>query len=323
MPLFYIISALYLIFCHFFTYRSISIPSVNRAVAKVTDGGQTTRSRSCSDQTPLGTHPPKEVTAQVPKEVKPNISDELAVVLCKHDQEICKPKKAPTTKRAKKLARPHHQDDCKTLAEIKKLKAGQSNVTVDLTDTQNVIEDCHVLTDETDYADWLIQQGIDANVPLPDNFDDADPICKLQHQDTMSIEDLKPAMNEMDKEMATQENKKEHMEVKSKITDTKEEYLTDAEGKKIREDYLGQFQSDLNSFIWSGSSEEETIACIERLRNILDLMGEQSKEKAQKEDSQNLCKNDKEDEKKKTVETDCKIEETQTKPKHKIQIKQT
>ena len=78
---------------------------------------------------------------------------------------------------------------------------------------------------------------------------------------------------------------------------------------------MGQFQSDLNSFIWSGSSEEETIACIERLRNILDIMGEQSKEKAQKEDSQNICKNDKEDEKKKMVETDCKIEETQTKPK--------
>ena len=213
------------------------------------------------------------------------------------------------------MARPHHQDDHKTLAEIKKLKAGQSNVTVDLTDMQNVIEDCHVLTDETEYADWLIQQGIDPNVPLPDDFNDADPIHKLQHQDTMSIEDLKPVMNEMDKEMATQENKKEDVEAKSKITDTKEEYLTNADYKKIREDYLGQFQSDLNSFIWSGSSEEETIACIESLRNILDIMGEQSKEKAQKEDSQNIHKNNKEDEKKKTVETDCKIEETQTKPK--------
>ena len=59
----------------------------------------------------------------------------------------------------------------------------------------------------------------------------------------MSIEDLKPAMNEMNKEMATQENKKEDVEAKSKITDTKEEYLTDADGKKIREDYLGQFQN--------------------------------------------------------------------------------
>ena len=79
---------------------------MNRAVAKVTDRGWTTRSRSHSDKTPLGTDPPKEVTAQVPKEVKPNISDEpkLAVVVSKHDQEICKPKKAPTAKRAKKLA---------------------------------------------------------------------------------------------------------------------------------------------------------------------------------------------------------------------------
>ena len=48
----------------------------------------------------------------------------------------------------------------------------------------------------------------------------------------MSIEDLKPVMNEMDKEMATQENKKEDVEAKSKITDTKEEYLTNATARK-------------------------------------------------------------------------------------------
>ena len=107
---------------------------------------------------------------------------------------------------------------------------------------QNVTEDCHVLTDETDYADWLIQQGIDPNVPLPDNLDDADPICKLQHQDTVSIDDLKPVMNEKDTEMATEDIKKEDVEVKSKIPDTKEEeYLSIVEGNKIREDYLGQF----------------------------------------------------------------------------------
>ena len=72
--------------------------------------------------------------------------------------------------------------------------------------------------------------------------------------------------------------------MKSKIPDTKEEHLSVVEGNKIREDYLGQFQSDLNSFIWSGNSEEETVAQIERLKNILDIMDEQSKEKAQKED---------------------------------------
>ena len=67
----------------------------------MTDGGKTTRSRSSSNQTPLGTDPPKD---EVPKEVKPNISDEpqLAVVVSEHEQELCKPKKAPTAKRAKK-----------------------------------------------------------------------------------------------------------------------------------------------------------------------------------------------------------------------------
>ena len=86
--------------CLFFAYRSISIPSANQAVAKVTDGGRTTRSRSHSNQTQLGTDPPKD---EVPKEIKPNISDEpqLAVVVSKHEQELCKPKKAPTAKRAK------------------------------------------------------------------------------------------------------------------------------------------------------------------------------------------------------------------------------
>ena len=253
-------------------------------MAKVTDGCRTTRSRSHSNQTPLGTDHPKD---EVPKEVKPNISDEpqSAVVVSKHKQELCKPNKAPTAKRDKKIAGSHCQDDHKTLAEIKKLKAAQSTVTVDLKDTQNVIEDCHVLTDETDYADWLIQQGIDPNVPLLDNLDDADPIHNLQHQDTMSIDDLKPVMNEKDTEMATEDIKKEDVEVKSKIPDTKEEeHLSIVEGNKIRKDYLGQFQSDLNSSIWSGNTEEETVAWIDRLKNILDIMGEQSKEKALKED---------------------------------------
>ena len=146
-----------------------------------------------------------------------------------------------------------------------------------------MIEDCHVLTDETDYAHWLIKQGIDPNVPLPDDLDDADPIHKLQDQDTMSIDDLKPAMNEKDTEMATEDIKKEDVEVKSKIPDTKEEkHLSIVEGNKIREDYLGQFQSDLNSFIWSGNSEEETVAQIERLKNILDIMVSNQKRKPRK-----------------------------------------
>ena len=138
-------------------------------------------------------------------------------------------------KRAKKLARPHH----KTLAEIKKIKAGQSNVTVDLMDMQNVTEDCHVLTDETDYAHWLIQQGIDSNVPLPDNINDSDLIWKLQKQDTINIEDLKPEMIEKENKSEGPENTKEDSKPKCKIQDTKEEALSDDAGKKLREDYLG------------------------------------------------------------------------------------
>ena len=124
---------------------------------KVTEGARTTRSRTCADKTPLGSVPPfpeAETTKQVQQEKYKE--PQLAVILSEHDQQVCKPKKAPTAKRAKKLLRPHCQDDHKILAKIKKIKAGGSKAPIDLTDIKNMIEDSYMLTNETNYADWLI-----------------------------------------------------------------------------------------------------------------------------------------------------------------------
>ena len=94
-----------LILLFFFTFRSISLPAVNKAVAKVTEAGRQTRSTTCANSTPLGSDPPqpKTVTETLEEQSK---ATQLSIVVSEEDQEVCKPKKMPTAKRAKKLLGP-------------------------------------------------------------------------------------------------------------------------------------------------------------------------------------------------------------------------
>ena len=90
------------LFLIFFIYRSVSIPSVNRAVAKVKEGGQTTRSRSHSDKTPLGSDFPRQVKTEILKEVTQE--PKLALIFSKQSQEICKPKKNTNSEKGKEIS---------------------------------------------------------------------------------------------------------------------------------------------------------------------------------------------------------------------------
>ena len=225
---------------------------------KVTEGAQTTRSRTRADKTPLGSAPPfPEAETRQVKDEKDK-EPQLAVIVSEHDQQVCKPRRAQTAKRAKKLLRPHHQDDHLTLAKMKKINAGESNAPIDLTVMKNVIEDCHLPTDETDYADWLIEQGIDPNAPLPDEIDLIDPICKTEHQQAPEIEATKPQMNEPTTDKMAPHSSEQKSETTLQVQHTQEDKLDEETGQKLKADYLGQFQTDLNSFIWSSGLEEET-----------------------------------------------------------------
>ena len=206
---------------------------------KVTEGAQKTRSRTHADKTPLGSAPPFS-EAEMMKQVEQEKDKEpqLTVIVSEHDQKMCKPKKAPTGKRAKKLLGPHHQDDCKTLAEMKKIKAGESKAPIDLTDTKNVIEDCCMLTNETNYTDWLIQQGIDANAPLPDEIDLMDLICKTEDQQAPEIEDTKPQMNEPTTGKMASHSSDQKSETTPEVQDTKEEKMDEQIGQKLKVEYL-------------------------------------------------------------------------------------
>ena len=141
------------------------------------------------------------------------------------------------------------------------------------------------------YADWLIEQGIDPNAPLPDEIDLIDPICKAEHQQAPEIEATKPQMNEPTTDKMAPHSSEQTSETTLEVQHTQDK-PNEETGQKLKADYLGQFQTDLNSFIWSGGSEEETFAQIEHLKGILDLMS--VKEKGQKDNSKDICKIEKE-----------------------------
>ena len=54
---------------------------------------------------------------------------------------------------------PNKNPTCKTLVELKKVNFSDESDKehVDI----NVIEDCHINVEESNYVDWLIQEGID------------------------------------------------------------------------------------------------------------------------------------------------------------------
>ena len=288
----------------------------------MTEAGRQTRSTTRANSTPLGSDPPqpKTVTETLEEQSK---GTQLSIVISEEDQEVCKPKKMPTAKRAKKLLGPQRQVDRKTFNELKK---SNNDTQKDVTPT-NVIEDCYVMTDDSAYGDWLVEQGIYLQNSLPDDttrkndnitdYKTADNVKpNIEPKDGQKNEpnlDTKKETKEeikdepkVDPKIETKEEMKENKEgvmntesddIKSedgketkKKIDLGSEPLKDETGQALRQEYLGNFQAQLNTFIWSAESEQATVDRIERLRNILDIMskGEPTDiSKKEKEDTDN------------------------------------
>ena len=107
-----------------------------------------------------------------------------------------------------------------------------------------VIEDCHVMTDDSSYADCLLKQGIDNTVQLANT--NADDICKSSPEAILDDGTQPP--------------------------DTAP--LTIATGEELCREFVTKFQSDLDLYFDAAATEEEVMKHAGKLKNILFLMGQ-------------------------------------------------
>ena len=226
------------------------MPSLNQAVAKVTEGSHhNTRSTlKTTDNTPLGTNPPLPMKLNTkPQAVTSTqgqaIDKDLTIILTSEDKKACVPKKPPTSRRSKHMLGPQRQVDHQTLAQMKQENTDE-DFNLDLVGSQMVIEDCHVMTDDSSYADWLLKQGIEDTVQLANT--NADDTCKSSPEATLDDGTQPP--------------------------DTQP--LTIASGKELHREFVTKFQSDLDLYFDAAATEEEVMKCVDQLKNILFLMGQ-------------------------------------------------
>ena len=271
------------------TFRSINIPSVQEAVERVTRGSRTMRSSGRGDNTPLGTDP----QPQPPADTKKNNKAELSIVVSEEDQKACANKKLQTAKRSKKFPKAPQQESRKTLAELKKPQS-ETEEAIDLTGHPYVIEDCHVMTEDSSYADYLLEQGIDMSAPLQE----------LEDTDIRKLETESPLAGAVGKQSVASDS----LEIKPSDPSLP---VTADTGMKIRQDYLGKFQNELNMFIWSAECEEESLQRIERLRGILDMMGIKQPEKKDDE-TVDMQTNNTDNENSKSKDNDKEIRKTES-----------
>ena len=161
----------------------------------------------------------------------------------------------------KSFPKPYNIKSRKTLAELKKPQS-ETEEAIDLTGHPYVIEDCHVMTEDSSYADYLLEQGIDMSAPLQE-LEDTD-IRKLETESSLA------------EAVGKQSVASDSLEIKP--SDPSPPVTADT-GKKIRQQSLGKFQNELNMFIWLAECKEESLQCIERLRGILNMMGTKQPEK--------------------------------------------
>ena len=101
--------------------------------------------------------------------------------------EACKAMKPQTAHRGRVRAGPANNG--KTLCELKNIqpepvqKKSNQNAT-------NIIEDCHVTTDNSSYGDWLIEQGLVSPVKIHKNGDNANEDPK--NKEPINVESTKP-----------------------------------------------------------------------------------------------------------------------------------
>ena len=171
------------------------------------------------------------------------IDKDLTIILTSEDKKACVPKKTPTSRRSKHMLGPQRQVDHQTLAQMK-WENTDEDFNLDLVGSQMVIEDCHVMTDDSSYADWLLKQGIEDTVQLANT--NADDMHKSSPEATLDDGTQPP--------------------------DTQP--LTIASGKEVCREFVTKFQLDLDLYFDAGATEEEVMKHTDQLKNILFLMGQ-------------------------------------------------
>ena len=120
-----------------------------------------------------------------------------------------------------------------------------------------IIEDCLVPVDNTSYADWLFEQGINTNVNVQNR----------SNADNTEITQIP----EQKKDIATKGNVEQAGSVVPIPNSTDDKGLFDA--NMMAQEYMTKFQADLNTYIISSHSEEDTMESIDRVSNALCNMG--------------------------------------------------
>ena len=139
-----------------FIFRTINLPAVTDAVARVTNPRRMRNSAKTTDMVSTGMTATTMATEVRQSTPQPNLPKDCSVVIMKGQE-----KPVQSAHRAKSLQGPAKNPDHKTLAQLKKpevqMETNKENVQI------NVTEDCHVSVDESNYGNWLIVQGIDVN----------------------------------------------------------------------------------------------------------------------------------------------------------------
>ena len=120
-----------------------------------------------------------------------------------------------------------------------------------------IIEDCQVPVDNTSYADWLLEQGIDTNVDIQNR----------SNADNMEITQIP----EQKKDIANQGTVEQAASVVPIPDSTDNKGFFDP--NMMVQEYMAKFQTDLNAYIISSQSEEDTMDRINRVSDALHNMG--------------------------------------------------
>ena len=120
-----------------------------------------------------------------------------------------------------------------------------------------IIEDCQVPVDNTSYADWLLEQGIDTNIDVQNR----------SNADNTEITQIP----EQKKDIANQGTVEQAASVVPIPDSTDNKGFFDP--NMMVQEYMAKFQADLNAYIISSQSEEDTMDRINRVSDALCNMG--------------------------------------------------
>ena len=223
---------------------------MNQALAKVTEGSccNTRSTLKTTDNTSLGSNPPLPMKPNTkPQAVTSTrgqaIDKDLTIILTSEDKKLVFLKNHQL-QGGQSICLVHRDKlTHQTLAQMKQENTDE-DFNLDLVGSQMVIEDCHVMTGDSSYADWLLKQGIEDTVQLANT--NANDTCKSSPEATLDDGTQPP--------------------------DTQP--VTIASGKELHRKFVTKFQSGLDLYFDAAATEEEVMKRVDQLKNILLLMGQ-------------------------------------------------